>query len=130
MIKPGGVERRSQPLSRMRASILRDLKSLLVAIEREASIPGLLVDFYSGGFSMQLNGLFLGSSVLGMLDGKDRCAGDMVFSMAGHISTAQQGFRIMQLWLVFSACIPIMMSKVVTQHYGRGWSVGEPESSC
>lgn len=56
MKMPDVVEKQSHPLSQMRVSILHGINSLLVAIDREAGVPGIHADFSIKGCSMQLNG--------------------------------------------------------------------------
>lgn len=58
MAKIGNFERRRQPLSQIRVSILRIVNSLLAAINREPSISGLNVDFSTKGCSVHLYGIF------------------------------------------------------------------------
>lgn len=65
----------------------------LAAIALEASIPGLHVDFYGRGCSMQVNCHFLNSSACGMLQGNDSCAADMVFSNIGAYIDRATGFQ-------------------------------------
>lgn len=56
--KPSGVERKMHAQCQMIVSILRDVNSLLAAIEREVGVAGLHVEFSGIGCFMQLDSLF------------------------------------------------------------------------
>lgn len=81
--KLGGVLQQRQPLSRMSASILRGINSLLAAVDQNADVPDLLVDFPIKIFSMRLNDLFQNSGVRVMFKWKDYPTVDMVFLFLG-----------------------------------------------
>lgn len=68
MKRHGGIKGQTQKVCFLGVSILRGVYSLLAAFEREAGVTGPHVNFFCKGCSMMLNGLFLNSSVVEMLE--------------------------------------------------------------
>lgn len=83
MTKPFETRKNKQPCSQMKISIPRSANTLLVAIDRGASVPEIHVDFSSIFCSVQLNGPVIINVVHEMLEGKANRTGDMIFPSIG-----------------------------------------------
>lgn len=68
-------------LNRMRMSILRAVKSIPAAMEREFLLLELLIGFSRSGLSLKLNGLFLNNVARGLLEEKHYRVVDRVFQI-------------------------------------------------
>lgn len=115
MIKSGEVIEHKQLLIWMILFILRGVNPLFATIDRNAGVPGLLVNFSSKSSSVQLNGIFLNRDVREMLEGKEYRAVDMILSIMGTYIDCAMCFQVIQIWLVFSASIPIWCPKYFTE---------------
>lgn len=103
----------------MRVFILRGVSSMLAAVERDASVLVLHVDFSSKNCSMRLNGFYLNSVVRRMLVGNKYRAADMVFTIIGAYTERAAGFQndanMTGVYHIYS----VMLSKVVSRNYGQ-----------
>lgn len=96
----------------MKASIPHGVNFLRAAIDREVSVPRPHAELSNKGCLMQPNGLFQDSIVRGMLERKDCPVVDMVFLITGAYLDRATGFQIFRIWLVLTACIPILCPKL------------------
>lgn len=77
---------------------------------------------------MQLNDLFLKSGVSRILEEKDFCAVDMVFSIIGAFIYRAKGLQNDANMTNVQRMYFDIMSEVVLQNYGQGWFVAEQET--
>lgn len=81
-----GPAKQIRSRSRMTQIILGDVNSLLAVIEREAVVPAQHVNISNRECTMRLNRLFVISVALGIVEGKDRHALDIIFpNIGGYI---------------------------------------------
>lgn len=109
---------------------LRGVNSILAASERNADVSVQHVNFPSKDCSMQLNGLFLNRSILGIILEKHYCAVATVFSIIGaYISPATRFYKDAFMTGVHRVYFE-MDSEVLSRIYGREWSVSGYEELC
>lgn len=104
-----GIKGQRQPLSQISVSILRGLNLLLAAVEREAGVPGLHMDFSRKSCSLQLNVVFLMSGVRGMIERKDYRAVDTLFTIleayTDRASQFQNGADMTRVYRMYSVVV-------------------------
>ena len=64
-----------------RVNVLRGTNSVINTIQRDYNVPGLTIDFSSAEIGAHANGIFLESSIRGILEGKQYRSLDMIFPM-------------------------------------------------
>lgn len=128
MAKPDAVKRQRQRLSRMKVSIYHSVNFKLVAIEREAGVPGLQKEFSIKGRSELLNGLFVNRGLREILQGKDYREVYVVLPIIGsyidRATVVQNDANMTGGHHMYSDT----MSKVLSLNYGQGWSEAELEA--
>lgn len=105
-------------LNGIRVSILCEVNVLLAAIGRNASVPGLNVDFSSKLRSMKLHGLFLSCDVRAMLGGNDYRAVHMIFQVIRIYLYRAAWFQNEANMTGAHVINSDMLSKAVSQNYG------------
>lgn len=110
MTKPIEFVNHRQPLNLIKVSILCCLVAFLRGFEWEAGIPGSHVDFLSKGYCSWKVFYYTMTCV--------KCSKKMTIvqciryvRLPAPVSTVQKGFKLTQIYLVFTACIPIWYSK-------------------
>lgn len=90
---PDGPSGKQKRVSLLKTPLFRACNSILAQIEEKYALPGLHVNFAKREKSAQLNGLFTGDGLRGMLEGKDYYAVDMVFPFITSFIDRSLGFE-------------------------------------